>query len=588
MTNYITLLLRTIKFNPSITQRELAQVLHISLGSTNKYIKSALEQEYLMLQGNDYFLSKKGETFLEQFRVKNAVIIAAGFGSRFVPLTFETPKGLLEVFGERMIERQIKQLHEAGITDITIVVGYLKEKFEYLIDAYGVKLLYNPEYTTKNTLATLYHARHLFDNTYILSSDNWIRENIFHAYESEAWYSGVYMEGKTSEWCLSFDKKERITGVHVGGNDSYVMYGPVYFDRNFSQQFIPILEEYYHRPGTESFYWEQVYMENLKKLSMSIYKQKDDIVYEFENLEELRKFDKKYQNHSENIALEKISEIFSVPESEITQISCLKSGMTNKSFLFYIKDEPYIFRIPGPGTEELINRRQEKACYDAVKPLHLSDEVIYFDAETGYKISRFYPNSHNCNARNLEETAQCMKVLRKFHQSGISVSHEFCLREKIEFYENLCVLHNGIRFQDYEKTKKQMSELLDNIEILHPKQSLAHIDSVEANFLILSDNTIKLIDWEYAGMCDPLIDIAMFAIYSYYTEEELENLIQLYLETKPSKEECIRIYSYVALSGFLWALWAEYKSALGEEFGEYTIYMYRYAKAYYKKVKNLL
>ena len=72
--------------------------------------------------------------------------MAAGFGSRFVPLTFEMPQGLLEVFGERMIERQIKQLHSVGITDITIVVGYLKEKFEYLIDKYGVRLLYNPEY----------------------------------------------------------------------------------------------------------------------------------------------------------------------------------------------------------------------------------------------------------------------------------------------------------------------------------------------------------------------------------------------------------------------------------------------------------
>ncbi len=133
-----------------------------------------------------------------------------------------------------------------------------------------------------------------------------------------------------------------------------------------------------------------------------------------------------------------------------------------------------------------------------------------------------------------------------------------------------------------------MLELLDIIEALHPKQVLSHIDSVQSNFLMLSDNTIKLIDWEYSGMCDPLIDLAMFAIYSYYTEEELENLIKIYLKREPSKEEHIRIYSYVALSGFLWALWAEYKTALGEEFGEYTIYMYRYGKIYYKKAKNLL
>ena len=100
----------------------------------------------------------------------SAVILAAGFGSRFVPMTFETPKGLLEVYGERMIERQIKQLHEAGVTDITIVVGYLKEKFEYLIDKFGVKLLYNPEYHNKNTLTTLYRAGSVLSRKEHLSS----------------------------------------------------------------------------------------------------------------------------------------------------------------------------------------------------------------------------------------------------------------------------------------------------------------------------------------------------------------------------------------------------------------------------------
>ena len=84
-----------------------------------------------------------------------------------------------------MIERQIKQLHEAGIRNITIAVGYLKEKFEYLIDKYGVELLYNPEYTSKNTLTTIYRAREVLEgrNMYVLSSDNWMRENMYHAYE---------------------------------------------------------------------------------------------------------------------------------------------------------------------------------------------------------------------------------------------------------------------------------------------------------------------------------------------------------------------------------------------------------------------
>lgn len=84
-----------------------------------------------------------------------------------------------------MIERQIRQLHEAGVYDITIAVGYLKEKFEYLIDKYQVKLLYNPEYSCKNTLATIYRARKVLQgrNMYVLSSDNWIRDNMFHSHE---------------------------------------------------------------------------------------------------------------------------------------------------------------------------------------------------------------------------------------------------------------------------------------------------------------------------------------------------------------------------------------------------------------------
>lgn len=88
-------------------------------------------------------------------------------------------------------------------------MGYLKEKFEYLIDKFGVKLLYNPEYHNKNTLTTVYRARDCFKgkNTYLLSSDNWIRENMYHTYECGAWYSSVYMEGATSEWCLEASKK---------------------------------------------------------------------------------------------------------------------------------------------------------------------------------------------------------------------------------------------------------------------------------------------------------------------------------------------------------------------------------------------
>jgi len=158
------LLCRNIYENNKMTQRELAAAMDISLGTCNHLVKEGLDQELFSFDPVDgsYSLLKGGVDLLRNYRMDSAVILAAGFGSRFVPLTFETPKGLLEVYGERMIERQIKQLHEAGITDITIVVGYLKEKFEYLIDKFGVKLLYNPEYhDTLPCPGVFYRKEHL-------------------------------------------------------------------------------------------------------------------------------------------------------------------------------------------------------------------------------------------------------------------------------------------------------------------------------------------------------------------------------------------------------------------------------------------
>ena len=586
------LICRNIYEYADITQRGLAAALNISLGTVNRLVSECMERGLIEMasDGGNYKLTAAGLEFLEQFRVDGAVITAAGFGSRFVPLTFETPKGLLEVFGERMIERQIRQLHEAGITDITIVVGYLKEKFEYLIDKYNVKLLYNPEYSCKNTLATFYHARELFRgrNMYLLVSDNWLRNNMYHKYECGSWYSSVYMEGDTSEWCLSSNKKGRITKVTVGGRDSQVMYGPAFLSRSFSDTFIPLVEEAYLRPGTEQHYWEQVVMDHLDKLELYLNCQPEHQVYEFENLEELRQFDPKYQNHSDNEAMQLVSRVFDVKESEIRNIRCLKAGMTNQSFLFEVKGKHYICRIPGPGTDLLINRKQEEASYQAVKPLDVTEHIVYFDGASGYKIAEYYEGARNADPKNRKEMAACMALLRRLHNSGVTVAHHFDLRERIDFYEKLCRHHEELLFEDYSEVRKKMNLLLDQLEVLNRPCCLSHIDSVADNFLFLPDGSLRLIDWEYAAMHDPLIDIAMCSIYSYYSEEELDQLLETYLERKPDTEERFATYAYAALGGFLWCLWAVFKSMEGVEFGDYTIVMYHYAKQYYKKIQKEL
>ena len=576
-----------------ITQREMAQILGFSLGIVNKYLALSVEKGYIRKEGKALYLTEAGQSFLSPFRVDAALILAAGFGQRFVPLTYETPKGLLKVFGERMIERQIRQLQEAGISDITIVVGYLKEKFDYLIDQFGVRLLYNPEFSTKNTLATLYHSRHLlYDrNVYVLSSDNWLRRNPYETYEGTSWYSLSYMEGETSEWCVDFDKKGLFKEIRIGGRDSYAMYGPVYMDRNFSARFLPVLETYYQRPGTENFYWEQVLADMVnsgkKDIAMYAFPQPADTVYEFENLAELRAFDEYYNHTSDNKAMALIAEIFRIEEKAIENLRCLKAGMTNKSFIFSIGPDSYICRIPGEGTSHLINRREEYASYRAIEGKGLCEDVIYINPDTGYKISRFYEGTRNADPDSAEDVKACMALLHRFHDMELSVSHEFNIRERMAYYESLCMEHGGIPFEDYLTVKSKMIGLLDYLDGLGRKKILTHIDSVADNFLFIphpdskgSKEEIRLIDWEYSGMADPLLDIAMHAIYSFYDEKQTEELMEYYFLRPPLPEERKIIHSFMALGGFLWALWAVYKAYLGEDYDDYTLKMYRYAKTF--------
>ena len=157
------------------SQRQLAEKTGLSLGTVNKTLNELAEKQLT----EDGTISARGLAALEPYRVDNAVIMAAGLSSRFAPISYEKPKGLLKVRGEVLIERQIRQLKEAGIDDITVVVGYKKEYFFYLKEKFGVRIVVNPEYATRNNNGTLWHVRDILGNTYICSSDDYFAENPF-------------------------------------------------------------------------------------------------------------------------------------------------------------------------------------------------------------------------------------------------------------------------------------------------------------------------------------------------------------------------------------------------------------------------
>ena len=275
-----------------------------------------------------------------------------------------------------------------------------------------------------------------------------------------------------------------------------------------------------------------------------------------------------------------IAEILEVAEADITGLQVLKKGMTNHSFTFQCSAKQYILRIPGEGTDYLINREQEYQVYEAIQGEHICDTIVYLNPSTGYKITEYMPNIHTCNPNDWNEVGRAMRFLRQFHEQKFKVSHEFCLFRQIEFYESLWKGKQSV-YPDYRRVKQQIFTLKDYIEAQDREYVLTHIDAVPDNFL-LSEDRIALIDWEYAGMQDPHVDIAMFAVYSFYDREQIDRLMDLYFVNQCTKAVRLKIYCYVAAAGLLWSNWCEYKGQQGVEFGAYSTKQYDYAKEFYQ------
>lgn len=259
------------------------------------------------------------------FKVDNAVIMAAGTSSRFAPLSYERPKALIEVRGEVLIERQIRQLREAGIGEIIVVTGYKADKFAYLADKFGVTLAHNPDFLTRNNNASIWAVKDRLRNTYVCSSDNYFPKNPFESEVGDAYYAAVYADGETKEWCMTEDKDGYIDSVTVGGRDAWYMLGHTFWSEEFSARFVSILEAIYERPETADLLWESIYMAHLDELKMRIRKYPDDVIFEFDTLDELREFDPSYVSDTRSAILRSIAATLGCTEADIVNVRSFKS-----------------------------------------------------------------------------------------------------------------------------------------------------------------------------------------------------------------------------------------------------------------------
>ncbi len=569
-------ILQTLISGKAENQRQIAELSGYSVGVVNRSLKTLKEGGLI---DDDYRPTGKASKLVKESKTKRAIILAAGFGMRMIPIGSECPKGLLTVFGEILIERTIQQLKEAKIEEIYVVVGFMKERYEYLEEKFGVKLILCMDYTSKNNLYSLAAAKEYLEDAYIVPCDVYCYKNPFHTFEFYSWYMTSSETSDDTDLRVTRGREILMLDEESEGNKYF---GIAYLTKEVAAKTKKRLEELTAAGKNSKMFWEAAIVTNrVMDIPARVVGPEDAVeINTYSQLREIEYYNPLLQNEVIGI----ICKVFNVTYEEIKDITVMKKGLTNRSFLFTVKNQRYIMRIPGVDTEGYLDRGLEGRVYDAIRGKGFCDDNVYYDNVKGYKIARFIENSRVCNESDLEEAAECMRIARRFHDMKITADTKLDLYGNIQLMEDMWEGQPS-EYKDYEETKKHCWAMKEFVDENSTSEYLAHGDLNPDNFLVSFENgqkRIQLIDWEYTGVQDPLTDLAAFIGYRKHDRAWVESVIDAYFYDGCSKKQRLLAYCYIALWALYNSNWCEYKRTLGVELGDFGITTYQYAKEYYK------
>ena len=514
-------------------------------------------------------LTPQGREALEPYKVDSAVILAAGSATRFIPLSLEQPKGLFEVLGERLIDRQIKQLKEAGISNITVVLGYKKDMFSYLEDSYDVRLLFNPAYSIKNNIESLLVAKEHLRNSYVCVCDSYFTENPFHQFEYQPFYAGFSTSEAKEEMYVHIDSDGKIIKMQENETGGLMLLGHSFWNKEYTDSFIALAESYRNTGEYDSRFWEWLVMDHLDELPSLYFKEyATDTIFEFDYFEELRVFDSGYNVHSKNDIIRNIKLVFRCDEEDITYFRTVKEGLTNTSFVFRIDGTDYIYRHPGDGTERIINRRNEKRSLIIAKEYGIDPTYIYMDVIEGWKISEYINEFREPDYDCFGDSKKILDTLRELHSLPVIVNYGMRPWEDALDIERLLREKDSECFTEYEILKEKVGRLYKMTEGDGVAKCFCHGDTYKHNWMIKPDGSVVLIDWEYSGYSDPGIDVGYYIVDAMYDFDAAQRFIREYLGERLTPEKEFHFMAYTAIIAYYWFVWAMYRESCGANMGE--------------------
>lgn len=600
-------ILREINKNPGINQRALSSECKISLGKVNTIVDS-LEMDKLIvkeIKGRQYkySITKKGLIILENeikdnkevqlelhsekiVPIKTAVILAAGRNKNF-----DKPVGNLEINNLTLLQRNINILRYSGIEKIIIVIGYKGEEIKNKLNDNNIIFVENSNFKWTGTMASLVTVENNIDEDFILlESDIVIEESGIRGIINYPCRDCVLITTESGSGDEAFVeiKDNKIYKISKDIAQLNKIDGEMIGVSKISLEFFEKMMQEYKFNKNPYMNYEYMMLDISRTYSLGYIKIDNLLWHEIDNNEHyyyinnilLKKIDKK----EKSIFLENLKGIIydsmKVSPERINNISPI-GGMTNKNYKIEIDNECYVLRVPGNGTGEMISREDEIRNAVYANEVGVDSELLYFNEKSGIKISRFIENAETLSPEATKKQNNMIMVcdiLRKLHNYNRKMANNFDIYGKIEQYENLANEVNAIFFDDYYEIKGKVLLLKNIMAELDVELAPCHNDTIAENFIKSGEDKMYLIDWEYAGMNDPMWDLAAHSLENKFSEDEEELLLNIYFNGKVEEKYKKRILINKIYQDFLWSTWTIIKEAKGDDFGTYGIDRYTRAK----------
>lgn len=594
------MVLQIINNSKDLTQRDIASEADISLGKTNYLINSLLADGLIDIVKNgrssNYILTEKGLSELEGAladlskkklnlheegfkKVKQAVILGAGEKK-----DFGKPVGFLTLEDTTIIERTLDILKDNGIDDVIIVTGYKSKYFEDLASSRNLKLVFNEKYKWTGTMASLALARsYIKDDFILIENDIVFEERAIRELLNNKNRDCMLITAETGSGDEAFVEirdgliYKMSKDIHMFNKVDGEMVG---ISKISYTMFNKMLEEYAVNRNPYLNY-EYTMLDVGRNYKIGYVKIDDLVWYEIDNESHYKKVTdriysvirRKELQVKVNTLKQYLIDALSLDENSIGEI-IPAGGMTNKNYKVFINNKAYVLRVPGNGTEEMINRVEEKINAKLAASIGLDTNIIYMNENNGIKVAEFIKDAETLNSttsKREENMRLVTSLLKKLHNSNIEMSNEFNPFELMNYYEKLSIKAGGTFFDGYETVKAYVFKLRELFEKMKVELTPCHNDTLPENFVKSGPDKMYLIDWEYSGLNDPMWDIAAHCLEAGFSEDDEELFLKFYFDGQPSEEYKKRILLNKICQDFLWSVWTILKEAKGDDFGTYGI-----------------